>query len=83
MDNEELTNIVQHENEELNLHIITRSGISHDLQDLRRVAVGRAKCVIWLEPDEDEVSLYRTFTLTLFRLLLLLNEQQLLQVSRA
>eukprot|EP00210_Caulerpa_lentillifera_P005664 g5417.t1 len=54
MDHEELSQMVGQENEGLNLSITTRSGCSHDLMDLRRVAIGRAKCVIWLEPEEDD-----------------------------
>lgn len=48
---------IAHEAEGLNLNIFTRRGCTHDASDLKRVAAGEAKYIIWLEPeDEDEVS---------------------------
>ena len=52
---EELDVIVSRAAEGLDLNIMTRKGCTHDVTDLRRVAAGRAKCVIWLEPNGDEV----------------------------
>lgn len=41
----------------LNMDVRTRSGITHDVADLKRIAADRAGSIIWLDPDSgDEVS---------------------------
>ena len=56
MDKEELERFVAEKAEGLKLEISTRRGCTHDAMDLKRVAAGKAQCVIWLEPEDDEVS---------------------------
>lgn len=56
-DKDELDFVVSRAAEGLNLNVLTRKGCTHDVMDLKRVAAGRAKCVIWLEPDDNEVRL--------------------------
>lgn len=56
VDKDELEERVSQDSEGLGLRIFTRKGCTHDPMDLKRVAAATAKYVIWLEPEEDEIS---------------------------
>lgn len=54
---DDLDGVVTKALEGLNLDVRTRSGITHDLVDLKRVAADKAASIVWLDPDNsDEVS---------------------------
>ncbi|GMH41923.1 hypothetical protein BSKO_09842 [Bryopsis sp. KO-2023] len=57
VDKDELDAITDRALDGLKLDVKTRSGCTHDVSDLRKVAAEKAKTVIWLEPDDgDETS---------------------------